>query len=297
MEKQTKAYIYAISAVLLWSTVASAFKITLRYVDFLQMLCGASIVSIVFLFLTLLFDKKLSVFKTYSKRDYFSSAMLGFLNPFLYYVILFKAYSVLSAQEALTLNYTWPIMIVILSIPLLKQHITVKSVCAVIISFTGIFVIATGGDVLGFRFTSGTGVALALSSSVVWALFWIYNVRDRRNEVAKLFLNFVFGSAFILVTVILFSEVKLPGAAGLIGVMYVGLCEMGITFILWLKALRLSSTTAQVSNFIYASPFISLVFIRILVGERIVISTVAGLMLIIAGILFQHYYSSHSAGK
>jgi len=295
MQKQKQAYIYAITAVLLWSTAASAFKLTLRHIDSLRMLLGASAVSLVFLFVVLLARNQLYLLGTYSVKEYFSSLMLGFLNPFLYYVILFKAYSILTAQEALTLNYTWPIMLVILSIPLLKQHITVKSVCAVIISFTGIFVIATGGDVLGFRFTSGAGVALALSSSVVWALFWIYNVRDRRNEVAKLFLNFVFGFVFILAAVILFSEVKLPGAAGLIGIMYVGLCEMGITFILWLKALRLSSTTAQISNFIYASPFISLVFIRILVGERIVISTVAGLMLIIAGILFQHYYSRHSA--
>ena len=34
----------------------------------------------------------------------------GFLNPFLYYIILFKAYSLLPAQEALSLNYTWPLV-------------------------------------------------------------------------------------------------------------------------------------------------------------------------------------------
>ena len=140
MDKQIKAYIHAITAVLLWSTVASAFKLTLRHVDFLQMLCGASAVSLVFLFCVLLTRKKLYLLLTYSKKDYLSSAVLGFLNLFLYYVILFKAYSVLTAQEALTLNYTWPIMLVILSVPLLKQPVTVKSILALLISFTGVFV-------------------------------------------------------------------------------------------------------------------------------------------------------------
>ena len=288
MDKQIKAYIHAITAVLLWSTVASAFKLTLRHVDFLQMLCGASAVSLVFLFCVLLTRKKLYLLLTYSKKDYLSSAVLGFLNLFLYYVILFKAYSVLTAQEALTLNYTWPIMLVILSVPLLKQPVTVKSILALLISFTGVFVIATGGNISEFRFTNPFGVALALSSAVVWALFWIYNVRDTRDEVAKLFLNFFSGFVFILVSTLLFSRVIMPDKGGFIGVMYVGLCEMGITFVLWLKALKLSRTTAQVSNFVYASPFLSLVFIHFIVGEEIVFSTVIGLVFIIAGILIQH---------
>ena len=294
MEKQTKAYIYSISAILLWSTVASAFKITLRYVDFLQMLCGASFVSVVFLSLFLLFEKKLSVLKTYSPKDYFSSAILGFLNPFLYYVILFKAYSVLSAQEALTLNYIWPIMIVILSIPLLKQPLTIKSMVTLLNSFTGVYILATGGEVSGFRFTSPVGVGLALSSAVVWALFWIYNVRDTRDEAAKLFLNFVFGFVMILTATLLFSRVVIRNSAGLIGVVYIGLCEMGIAFILWLKALKLSRSTARVSNFVYLSPFLSLIFIHLIVGERIALSTVLGLVFIIAGIVLQLYKSSQT---
>ena len=291
MEKQTKAYALAVTAVLFWSTAASAFKLTLRHVDFLEMLLGASLVSLAFLFGTVLVQKKLYLLRTYSGKDYFTSALLGFLNPFLYYVILFKAYSILTAQEALTLNYTWPVMLVILSIPLLKQPVTLRVIFAFIISFTGVFVIATGGDITGFRFTTPLGAALALSSAVVWALFWIYNVRDKRDESVKLFLNFVFGSVFILASVLLFSEVKNPGTAGLTGVAYIGLFEMGLTFVFWLKALQLSRTTAQVSIFVYASPFLSLVFIHLVVGEKIAVSTVTGLALIIAGILVQHVKS------
>jgi len=116
-------------------------------------------------------------------------------------------------------------------------------------------------------------------------------VKDRRDEVVKLFLNFVFGSIFTLAAALLFSEIRVPPAAGILGVIWVGLFEMGITFVTWIKALQLSRTTAQVSNLVYAAPFLSLFFIRFIVGEEILPSTVAGLVLIVAGIIVQQYAS------
>jgi len=208
MEKQKQAYTYAIIAVLLWSTVASAFKISLRYLDFLQLLFCASIISIIILSVVLLIQNKLILFKEYSPRDYLHSALLGFLNPFLYYVVLFKAYSLLPAQEAQPLNYTWPIMLVLLSIPLLKQKIRRKDALAIIIGFIGVVIIGTRGDLTTLRFSNPLGVFLAVGSSVIWALFWIYSVKDARDEVAKLFLNFVFGFIFVLIATLLFSRPK-----------------------------------------------------------------------------------------
>ena len=203
MESQKRAYIYAITEVLMWATVASAFKISLRHLDFLQLLLYASMVSIAVLFVILLVQNKLSLLKGYSRRDYAHSLMLGFLNPFVYYTVLFKAYSLLPAQEAQPLNYTWPIMLVLLSIPLLRQKIGFRSILGIVISFVGVLVISTHGGFIEFRFTNWLGVLLALGSSVIWALFWIYNIKDERDVVAKLFLSFLFGSILAFISVLL----------------------------------------------------------------------------------------------
>lgn len=64
---------------------------------------------------------------------------------------------------------------------------------------------------------------------------------------------------------------------------------MGLTFVLWLFALQFSVTTAKVSNLIYLSPFLYLILIHFVVGEVILISTLIGLALIIAGIILQQY--------
>lgn len=289
MVDQKKAYAYAIIVVLIWSTVASVFKISLRYLNYLQLLFYASLISLLILFIILIFQNKLSLLKTYSKKDYLHSAMLGLLNPFLYYIVLFKAYSLLSAQQAVSLNYTWAIQIVLLSVPLLKQKIGFKSVLAIIISYVGVLIISTQGDILALRVTNLYGVLLALGSAVIWALFWIYNIKDKRDEVVKLFLNFLFGFIFILIATVFSKRLIIPKIPGFTSAVYIGLFEMGITFVLWLKALKLSKTTAQVSNLIYLTPFLSLLIINIMIGEKILISTIIGLILIVMGIIMQQY--------
>jgi drug/metabolite transporter (DMT)-like permease len=287
MEKQKRAYVCASVAVLFWATSASAFKISLRYVDVFSLLFYASITSTGAFFVYILLSNRLSLLKALSGKDYLYSALLGFLNPFLYYAALFKAYSILPAQEAQPLNFVWPIILVLLSIPLLKQKIRLKDILAIFISFVGVFVISTRGDIFGFRFTNITGVLLATGSSVIWALFWIYNVRDKRDEVVRLFLSFAFGSILTFLLMVLLGGVHIPNPPGLLGAVYVGSFEMGITFLLWLKALKLSKTTAHVTNLIYMVPFFSLVLISFTVGETIFPSTVVGLIFIVGGIILQ----------
>ena len=289
MIAQRKAYFYAVIVVLVWSTVASAFKISLRYLEPIHLLFYATAVSILALFFIILLQKKTALLRKCSPGDYLKSALLGFLNPFLYYVVLFQAYSLLPAQQAVSLNYTWAIQLVILSIPLLKQKIGMRSFLAIIIGYVGVLIIATQGNIASLRIANVQGTLLALGSAVIWALFWIYNIKDRRDAVIKLLLNFVFGFAFVGIYLIVSGRFVIPELPGLAGAIYVGLFEMGITFVLWLQALRLSKTTAQVSNLIYLTPFLSLFIINIVVGEKILISTVIGLIFIIAGIILQRY--------
>ena len=177
--------------------------------------------------------------------------MLGMLNPFLFYIFLFKGYSILLTQEAVVLNFTWPITLVLLSIPLLKQKINIRSILAIIISFTGAIIIATKGNIFQLKFSNTNGVIIMLSSTVFWSLYWILNVKDKREDLIKLFLNFVFGFIYILILNIILSNIQMPDRYGLLGVIYIGLFEMSITYIFWLKALRYSTTTAKVGNLIF----------------------------------------------
>ncbi len=289
MERQRQAYLYAIAAVLCWATVASAFKLSLRHLSHSELLLYSSFVSLGALILMLLANGSWHELSHWSRRDVARSALLGLLNPFLYYLILFKAYDRLPAQEAQPLNFTWPLVLVLLSIVILRQRIHLTSILAMLVSFSGVLVISTRGDLLGWQISDGLGVTLALGSTVVWSLYWIYGIKDERDPVVRLCINFAFGCGFVLLYMLVAGNLRPPPLAGFLGAAYVGLLEMGITFVLWLKALRLSETTAQVSRLIYLTPFLSLIVIHFAVGEPIYPSTVTGLALIIAGIILQQY--------
>jgi drug/metabolite transporter (DMT)-like permease len=86
---------------------------------------------------------------------------------------------------------------------------------------------------------------------------------------------------------LLFAKVQIPNLNGILGAAYIGLFEMGITFLIWLKALKLSKTTANIANLVYLVPFFSLVVIYFVVSENILFSTIIGLIFIIGGIILQ----------
>ena len=287
MKDQKRAYIYAGLAVFFWSTVATAFKLTLKELDQYQMLFVASVSSAAVLFISLSVQNKLKLLKSFKLKDYVFSAFLGALNPFAYYLVLFKAYDLLRAQEAQTLNYFWAIILVLLSIPILGQKISLKSLLAVLISFSGVYIISTQGKVLSFEFTNGFGVALALGSAFIWALYWIYNSKDPADDSLRLFVNFTFGSIYIMILMFFVSDFGSISFKGIGGGTYIGFFEMGLTFFFWSKAMKLSETTARISNLIFLSPFLSLIFISLILNEKILISTVVGLLFIITGILLQ----------
>lgn len=296
-KNQNKAYLLALLTVVFWSTMSSAFKITLRYIEYDQMLLWSSFFGMIALMIISIVQKKSIRIVKVDRKSLLSSAIMGLFNPFLYYFVLFKAYDLLEAQIAGTLNYFWPIALVLLSIPFLGQKIRALSIIAIFISFSGLIVISTQGEFQHFKIINPFGVALAIGSAFFWAVYWILNMKDRRKEVEKIFLNLCFGFSFILIyTLIIKRQIIIPDAKAFIGVVYIGMFEMSITFVIWLKALQYSSDTAKVSNLIYLSPFIALFIIRFAVGESIHPATVIGLIIIVAGIVLQQF-SAHRQVK
>jgi drug/metabolite transporter (DMT)-like permease len=287
MTNQKRAYLYAGIAIFFWSTVASAFKIALRHLDFYQLLFIASWTSFLILLITAVFQKKTKIILNTPVSGYLRSAIYGFLNPFLYYIILFKAYSLLPAQVAQPLNMIWPIVLVFLSVPFLKQKIAKKSFIALFISFIGVYLIASVGKPFDLKINEPFGVVLATGSSIIWSFFWILNMRDERDELDKLVLNFFFASLYITLITAIMSEIPVSYNRGTWLAGYSGAFEMGFTFLFWLKALQLSTTTDRVSNLVFLAPFFSLIVIHIFVGETIYLTTLLGLVFIVAGIIIE----------
>lgn len=85
-----------------------------------------------------------------------------------------------------------------------------------------IFTGSTEGRPFDLEFTNPFGVFLALASTVIWSLYWIYNTRDKSDPIVDLFLNFVFSIPFIISYYLLTEEARIVPMNGVLGAAYVG---------------------------------------------------------------------------
>ena len=294
MSRHTKACLFTLLTILFWSTAASAFKIALSHVSPYTLLVYSVATSTLVLLIILVLQGKLGSLRNIPGPVLRKALLLGVLNPFLYYVILFAAYARLPGQVAMSINYAWPLVLTLLSVPILGQSLTRGQMIAVAVSFFGAMIIATKGQFIHFGDLSRMGLILAAGSTLIWASFWLFNARDGLDPVRKLFLGFCSGLLCTLLCSPLFGGLVWPPAAAWPVLIYIGLFEMGLTFVLWLHALQLATTAARVGNLIYLTPFLSLLLLRVIIGEQIHITTFIGLLFIVGSILFQELRGNHA---
>lgn len=287
MTENRKSILYTFMTILFWSTSATAFKIALEHTSPYNLLFYSSLFSTIIILLILLVQRKAHLIRVLKLRDFRTFALLGLLNPFGFYVLVFQAYNLLPGQIALTLNFSWPIALTLLSVPILKQTLKLRQVVAILISFSGVVLISGKGQLFTLEGVNSTGVFLALLSTVIWAMFWLFNVKHGKDAVLKLFFGFGFGTLYSAIFSPLWGGLDYLPLTALLPVIYISVFEMGVTFVVWLLALKYAPNTARISNFIFITPFLSLLFLRLVLNEELYFSTLLGLVLIVLGILYQ----------
>ena len=287
MTKETKAVVYAAIAVLSWSTVATAFKMALKYLSHDEMLTVACVASLLVLTALLTVQRKWGDLARLSAKEWGRMALLGLLNPVAYYLVLFKAYDLLPAQVAQPINYAWPIVLLVLLALFGGQPIPRKKYIGMFLSLGGVALISLGGGGLTGSSLSVAGLLLAALSALLWALYWMVNKR----VVAKMDSSLVLWVSFLVssVVMLLMTAPRLAQHITLQGALasgYVGWFEMGIPFICFGAAMRMTSNPALINQLCYLSPFLSLFFIATILGETILLTTYIGLALIVGGLIY-----------
>jgi drug/metabolite transporter (DMT)-like permease len=290
-----ESLLFGLMAVGLWSTMATAFKWALLYTTPMQLITAAATVSWLFFAMRLAVSGSLRSVMEVPRTIRWRCLILGLLNPGLYYWILFQAYDLLPAQDAMAINYTWGLTLPLIASLFSKIVPTRSDIGLALLSYLGILIIVTDGDLSAFEFTAPLGVLLALLSTVIWGLSWVLNSRfvdtHQLNPEVTLFLNFTAATPILwLLTTLSDGAIALTWASILSG-LYVGLLEMGIAFVLWMNALRLTNNPIRVSSLIFLAPPLSLVLITTVLGEPISQSTLLGLVVILLGLAGQQFVS------
>lgn len=290
MNANNKSIIYALIAVLSWSTVATAFKIALSYFSNYEMLLVACITSFIIFLCLVTIKKKWSIIFNLSLKEWAYFAGIAILNPVAYYLVLFKAYDLLPAQIAQPINYTWPIVLLVFLAVFAGKTIPKEKYVGMFLSLAGVGLISFGGNSLNDFSLSVPGLLLAGLSAALWASYWMANNMNKIkvDTSVSLFMTFFLGSVY-LVLGSFFVDIDLSNMSGILSSMYVGAFEMGIPFIFFAMAMNKTSNPTLINQLCYLSPFMSLFFISVILGEKIVFTTYVGLALIVLGLIFNQY--------
>jgi len=148
----------------------------------LQVLFFTNLFAFLSLFVIVLFQKKKAIIQAYTKKDYLTFAWMGLLAVYLYTFFFYGVLQLLPAQEALIINYLWPIMVMVFAVLILKEQITSRKILGIICSFLGVAIVITKGNFFALQFGNALGILSAIAGAVVFSLFSVLGKKQNYDK-------------------------------------------------------------------------------------------------------------------
>jgi RarD protein len=271
------AVIMLISSMLIFGTIGLLRKFILLSSALVAL--TRAVVGCVFLLSIMLIRRKKPDFLSLRRNVVplvLSSLALGFN-----WVLLFEAYSYLSIASATLIYYFAPTLVILLSVPLFGDKLSVKHIICAGVSLVGMVLIS--GIIESTIQFSFVGILLALGAMLLYATVVLLN--RKCSDVPAFDRTFVqlLVSSLVLLPYVLFTDKTLfYGASGLsIGLVIVaGIMHTGIAYLLYFASVG-SLKSHTVAIFSYIDPTLAVILSFTVLGENFSIFSVIGAVLII----------------
>jgi drug/metabolite transporter (DMT)-like permease len=181
---------------------------------------------------------------------------LGTAGIFGYHFMLFLALRKAPALEANLLNYTWPILMIILSpVFLVNSSFRVRHIVGGIIAFAGAAVVICQRPV-DFNQNAVFGYLLALGAALIWALYSIAT-KKMSNVPSSAVGGFCFFSSILaLICHYFFEERTAIRPKDWLLIITIGLGPLGLAFYTWDAAIK-GGDPKRIGALSYATPLLS----------------------------------------
>jgi drug/metabolite transporter (DMT)-like permease len=281
LSKKT-ALFYVFLCIGLWATLPSISKLGQSNLDSHQFLFWSSLVSFLSLLSATVFVKQTKTFATYKISDFLKIIVLGFLGTYLYYILLYFGYANSNGLEVIILQYTWPVFIVLLSLVILKEKLTIKLWMSVFLGFIGVFLILSKGKFSEIQFDNLLVNLLVIGGAFSFALFSVLNKKVEYEQYTFVTLLYLSATGFSFFSMICFSELKLPTINSIFPILMNGILINGFSYIFWFKALK-NLEASFVAPFVFITPVLSSTLLIIFFDEPILKIYLFGLLFVVAG--------------
>lgn len=229
-------------------------------------------------------------------RDWKVLAALGFTGGGLHLGLQWQGLHFTTAASGILYLSTTPIFIMLMALPL-GERITFRQWLGVLISFSGVFLIATQGDVTRLSFNIGD--LMALASMAMWAGYTVL-LRMRRDPLSVVELLVVvcaFGLAcmtpWVAIEAFTGGNIDLS-PAGSLAVLYSAFGSMLAAYAGWSYVVtRLGAARAGVT--MHLMPAFGIGLSALFLGEYPLWFHFAGIALILAGVGTSSTHRAHSS--
>lgn len=293
LNHKIKATIYVLICVSLWGLIPVVARLGQSSLDNHQFLFWSSLVSFIVLFLNASFSGKLKEAKTYTIKDWSFIFFLGLLGTYIYYLFLYLGYAEGKSLEVLVIQYTWPIVVVALSIFILKEKLTYKKSIALLLGFIGVVTVLTKGDFNQIDVSNPSVIMLVGAGAFCFALFSVLSKRIHKSTLVVVSFYFLAALIASFLSMLYFSSFKMPSVDELLPILLNGFLVNGYSYIFWNKALKLTEAS-YLAPFTYIAPILSAIYLVVFFNEPFLWVYLIGLLFIIAGGLINGTEKHHS---
>ncbi len=281
-KNRLKGTIFIFLCVGAWALIPVVSKLGQSHLDNHQFLFWSSLVSFFVLLFSSLGKGTLSELAGLRIKDWLYLVFLGLLGTYIYYLFLYLGYAVGRGMEVLVIQYTWPILIVLLSLFIGREKMTVKKAASLVLGFLGVIIVLTGGKIGSIRFDNITVFLLVALGALCFALFSVLGGRVALDPLAANTVYFLTAAVSAFFSMIFFSGWEVPYGSELLPVLLNGILVNGISYYFWIVALRETSPSFA-APFIYISPVLSSVYLVLFFNEAFRPSYGIALALVLAG--------------
>ena len=282
-QNKLHAALFALLCVALWGLIPVVAKFGQTDLDSQQFLFWSSLLSFLIMLLISVLTGKWRSFKTYRVKDWLLISGNGFLGTFLYYLLLYQGYKIAGGVEVLVTQYTWPVLICLLSVVILKERWNLNKTLAVLFGFAAVLLVLSKGNIADIRIQEPVAILWVLVGAASFALFSVLSKKFTYEPVSLTCIYFLV--ALVASSVLLVSDdnFAVPSSDSLFSVLVNGLLVNGVSYLFWMWALK-KAEASFVTPFTFATPLISLGYLMVFFDEPfLLVYGVAFGLIVLAG--------------
>ncbi|EPL6456062.1 MULTISPECIES: DMT family transporter [Providencia] len=283
--RQYHYLIYAFSCVLIWSFIPIVSRFGQDGMDSFQFLFWSNLISVIAVISVALASGYTPAKLFILPRDIVAKVfVLGFLDC-LFYLLLYYGYSIENGIAVLVIQYSWPLIIILLSVVLLKDRLSGRQIIGVMVGFIAVIITFTKGQITQLYVDNPTALLLVFSGAFCFALMSVFSRQYSIDPYISTVWLFIFSTLTSLVLLLSLSEMQLPPQGALWPTLINGVLINGVSYILWFKAMNAGNST-KIASVVFLSPVLSVLWLVLLLSEPFEIAYIIGVMLvIISGVL------------